>query len=933
MPHYLEARQPLRRTCCQGDNTSGAGTAYPIIAHYAGDGTFAPGDSAPINVTVNREGSTTAGTLFAEDIQTGFLTATTTPQYGTNYIMIVNVVGATAGVICNNTSTTSITQIPTVPCPTGTITLKDNGQPLNDFVKTGALNNNISSVGNLGFVEDLLIQLLGGPNPIVATYSGDNSYDPSTSATNTLTVAAAPTQTVVTTSSASVGTGQGVTLVATVNTTYTQPCGNTGTGPTTTCQSASNGVGPTGTVTFAPCGTASSCTVPVVPTSFNSSNGTGAFSTATLNTSFTTAGTQSISATFTSGDLNYSNCTANGNPAGCALTPLSLTVTGAVGAATKLAFIAQPSNVPAGVAVAPGVQVAVEDTSGNIVAGAANPITIAIGTNPSSGTLGGTVTATPVKGIATFSNLSINAAGTGYTLTASATGLTGATSTVFNVIPAAAKLAFIVQPSNTNAGASIVPGMQVAIEDSNGNIVAGATNSVTIAIGTNPSAGTLSGTATVSPVNGVATFLNMSISAAGTGYTLTASATGLTGATSTAFNVVATPTKLVFVVQPSNTVAGKSIAPAVQVAIEDANGNVVSGATNPIVIAIGTNPSAGTLAGTTTSNPALGVATFSNLNINNAGTSYTLTASASGLTSVTSTSFNVTTPVTPSFTVSYPPQPTILNSSTGAASGTTITITSNNGFNSPVTINVPTSLPAGVTCTAPAAITPPANGTATGTLNCQVTPTSTALTASNLREERMYDAKVTLPTQTIPPATGGKGWWALSAGTGFAAIFLMFLPGGRKKYRAALGLGLVCLLGITLGCNGVSGGGVKQVATTTQMTVTNPSDKVNSGAAFTFSVTVTGGTPGGMAQLFDGGVAISTAGASATVSGGKATLTGPTTLSVGTHAISVHYLGDTTTLASQSGSLNLTVAGPSTIAVTTTPAATPAAAAVNITVQ
>ena len=919
-----------------GDDTTGAGTPYPIIAHYAGDGTFAPGDSAPINVTVNRENSTTTGTLFNEDIQTGFLTATTTPQYGTNYIMIVNVVGATAGVICNNTSPTSITQIPTVPCPTGTITLKDNGQPLNDFIKTGAANTNISTVGNLGFVEDLLVQFLGGPHPVVATYSGDNSYNPSTSVTDSLTVAAAPTQTVVTASSASVGTGQGVTLVATVNTSYTQPCGNSGAGPTTTCQSVSNGVGPTGTVTFSPCGTASSCTVPVVGTPFNNISGAGAFATATLNTSFTTAGTQTISATFTSGDLNYSNCTANGSPAGCTLTPLSLTVTGAVGTATKLTFIAQPSNVPAGVAITPAVQVAVEDASGNIVAGAANPITITIGTNPSSGTLGGTATATPVKGIATFSNLTISAAGTGYALTAAATGLTGAASTGFNVTPAATKLAFIVQPSNTNTGASIIPGMQVAIEDTNGNIVAGATNSVTIAIGTNPSAGTLSGTATVSPVNGVATFVNLSISAAGTGYTLTASASGLTGATSTAFNVVATPTKLAFVSQPSNTVAGKSIAPAVQVAIEDANGNVVQGATNPIAIAIGTNPATGTLAGTTTANPALGVATFSNLNINNAGTGYTLTATATGLTSATSTLFNVTAAPNPTFAISYSPNPLVLNSTTGAAAALTVTVTPSGGFTGQVAVTATAaSLPPGVTCpNSPLNINITSANPVANTLNCQVTATSTGQTAFLLREDHMYDAKLMPPTPTAPPATGGKGWWALSAGTGFAALFLMFLPGGRKKFRAALGLGLVCLLGITLGCNGVNNGGTKPpVATTTQMTVTNASDKVPANTAFNFSVTVTGGTPGGMAQLFDGGVAISTAGASATVSGGKATLAAPTTLTVGTHAISVHYLGDSTTLASQSGTLNLTVSGTSTIAVTTTPAATPAAAAINIQVQ
>jgi hypothetical protein len=300
------------------------------------------------------------------------------------------------------------------------------------------------------------------------------------------------------------------------------------------------------------------------------------------------------------------------------------------------------------------------------------------------------------------------------------------------------------------------------------------------------------------------------------------------------------------------------------------------------------------------------------------------------------TAATVTVNLPGSFAISYSPNPLVLSSTTGAAAPLTVTVTPSGGFTGQVSLTATAaSLPPGVTCpNSPLNINIVAASPVANTLNCQVTATSTTLTASNLREERMYDAKVMPPTQTIPPATGGKGWWALSAGTGFAALFLMFLPGGRKKYRAAFGLGIVCLLGITLGCNGVYNGGTKPpVATTTQMTVTNASAKVNSGTAFTFSVTVTGGTPGGMAQLFDGGVAISSAGASATVSGGKATLTGPTTLSVGTHSISVHYLGDTTTLASQSGSLNLTVAGSSTIAVTTTPASTPAAAAINITVQ
>jgi len=915
-----------------GDDTTGAGTPYPIIAHYAGDGTFGPADSQPINVTVNRENSTTTETLYNEDIPTGDLTATTSVQYGTNYVMIVNVVGATAGVICNNNSAfnpsvpSTITEIPTIPCPTGTITLTDNSQPLKDFVQTGASRTNTSTVSNLGFVEDLLIQLSGGPNPIVASYSGDNSYSPSASTNGAFTVTPGPTQTAVTLNGGltptSAAAGQSVTLVATVTTGYTQSCS------TGTCQSVSNGAGPTGTVTFSSCGTAASCTVPVVPVAFSSTSGAGA--TATLTTSFNTAPAQPITAAFTTGDLNYSSCATSGTPAGCSLTSLTLTITGTVGTASKLVFTAEPSNVPAGVAIAPAVQVAVQDASGNIISGATNPVTIAIGANPGGGTLGGTLTATPVNGIATFSNSTISVAGTGYTLTASATGLTGATSTGFNVTTSPVKLAFTTQPSNTNTGAFIIPAVAVIIQDVNGVVVTGATNPVTIAIGANPGTGTLGGTATANPVNGTATFPNLSISAAGTGYTLTASATGLTGATSAAFNVLATPSKLAFIAQPSNSVADKSISPAVQVAVQDVNGNVIAGATTPITIAIGTDPGTGTLAGTVTAAPALGIATFSNLNINTAGTGYTLTASAANLTGATSTTFNVTAPVSPSFTVSYPPQPTVLNSSTGTASGTLITITSSNGFNSPVTINLPAILPPGVSCTAPAAITPPANGIATGTLNCQVVATSTATSASILRDQTLLDAKV------IPPAAGStdKAWWTLSAGTGFAALFLIFLPGGRKKYRAAIGLGLVCLLALTMGCNG--GGGTTPpppglTATVTKMTVTSPTNKLPSGTAFTFSVSVTGGTPTGQVELFDGATMIGTA---AAVSGGTASLTAPTSLAVGTHSISVHYLGDTTTAASQSGALNLTVAGgPTTIAITTTPAATPPAGAINITIQ
>ena len=164
---------------------------------------------------------------------------------------------------------------------------------------------------------------------------------------------------------------------------------------------------------------------------------------------------------------------------------------------------------------------------GIAVTTATNAVTMAIGTNPSSGTLAGTLTVNAVAGVATFSNLSINAAGSGYTLAASATGLTGATSSAFNVTAGtASKLAFTVQPTNVVVGAAITPAVTVTIEDASGNPVTTATNAVTMAIGTNPSSGTLAGTLTVNAVAGVATFANLSINAAGSGYTLAASATG-----------------------------------------------------------------------------------------------------------------------------------------------------------------------------------------------------------------------------------------------------------------------------------------------------------------------------------------------------------------------------------------------------------------------
>ena len=60
-------------------------------------------------------------------------------------------------------------------------------------------------------------------------------------------------------------------------------------------------------------------------------------------------------------------------------------------------------------------------------------LAITAGSGTSGATLLGTTTVTAVNGVAIFSTLGIDRAGSGYTLSATAAGVTGATSTPFDI--------------------------------------------------------------------------------------------------------------------------------------------------------------------------------------------------------------------------------------------------------------------------------------------------------------------------------------------------------------------------------------------------------------------------------------------------------------------------------------------------------------------
>jgi large repetitive protein len=245
----------------------------------------------------------------------------------------------------------------------------------------------------------------------------------------------------------------------------------------------------------------------------------------------------------------------------------------------------------------------------------------------------GTLTVNAINGVATFSNLVFNTAGT-YTLTAASAGLTSATSNSFTISAGSGnKLAITVQPpANGTAGQALTPAVVVQIQDSIGNVVAGSTAAVTI--GSTPTG--VGGTLPVNAINGVATFSNLVFNTTGN-YTLTATSVGLSNATSTSVAIAAgTASKLRFLEQPANGTAGQTLTPAVAVQIQDSIGNVVTGSTAAVTLS--STPTG--VGGTLTVNAINGVATFSTLSFITPGP-YTLTAASAGLTGATSNSFTI----------------------------------------------------------------------------------------------------------------------------------------------------------------------------------------------------------------------------------------------------------------------------------------------------
>jgi len=292
-------------------------------------------------------------------------------------------------------------------------------------------------------------------------------------------------------------------------------------------------------------------------------------------------------------------------------------------------------------ALTPAPVITVVNKDGSTASGYTGNVTMALATNPSNATLGGTATVAATAGVATFSNLTLNRSGKDFTLRATAAAQGGYTpkARISRPFTIATRLVFTVQPTGVNNPDDILPGCEVTVQDAAGNTDTEYNGEITLSLYTGAALGILSGFYIRAAVNGVATFTGLSIDGAGT-YSFRATAQVIDRAYNPApaiSNTFPVGPYLVFTVQPSTVAPGGAISPSVVVTATNGDGTTATGFAGSIVMTLGPNIYGSVLSGTTTKSAVAGIATFDDLSVDLAGIAYQLIATATIDVGITST--------------------------------------------------------------------------------------------------------------------------------------------------------------------------------------------------------------------------------------------------------------------------------------------------------
>lgn len=250
------------------------GGMYFVSAHYAGDGQFMPSDSSAVVLNVTPESSSTVAEVLTAN-QNGSPVGFTSLPYGSFVYVRADVNGQSG-----------------IGHATGSVNFTDGGADLaGDPYSLNSEGNTATPHGLFAFAP--------GQHSIIASYSGDASFNASTSPAAAFTITQASTTTALSSNSAA----QGLTFSATVSTN-------------------SFGAAPSGTVTFFIGGTQVGSPVAVTGISAGTNPQTGALQPAQATATFTDSqlanGQYTLSATY-SGDANYAGSSAT--PANITLQP------------------------------------------------------------------------------------------------------------------------------------------------------------------------------------------------------------------------------------------------------------------------------------------------------------------------------------------------------------------------------------------------------------------------------------------------------------------------------------------------------------------------------------------------------------------------------------------------------------------------------------
>jgi MYXO-CTERM domain-containing protein len=318
------------------------------------------------------------------------------------------------------------------------------------------------------------------------------------------------------------------------------------------------------------------------------------------------------------------------------------------GSATQLVIVTQPGNGTGGSTLSQTPVVEAWDANDDLVTSYTENVTATIVVG--SGTGGATVinaTVAASGGIADFSQLAIDLAGTDYRLEFSDGTLTSAQSDQFDItVGPVAEIVIVTQPPTLASGGEIwaaQPSLQTRDAGGNHTTTDNSTQVDVELIGGTTGA-TLLGTLTATAAAGNIDFTGLGIDLVGTGYQLEFTAT-IDGSpvlrTSTDIEIETGPAAgLMIVDQPGGAVVNEAFTTQPLLHIVDAGGNHVDTDNGTAVTAdLVAGPSA-TLGGTLSVDSVDGVVEFTDLEIDTVGTGYVIEFSSS-LGDLDSAPFNV----------------------------------------------------------------------------------------------------------------------------------------------------------------------------------------------------------------------------------------------------------------------------------------------------